>query len=86
MPHEWAMRKCTPCCTCIVNMPDALLQVDLKSIWTVVSSVILAFAFAFQNSVRHLFESVIFLFFTHPCAPLPCLADPPASLTQLGDG
>lgn len=44
------------------------MQVDLRSTWTVVSSVILAFAFAFQNSVRHLFESVIFLFFIHPCA------------------
>ena len=47
----------------------ACVQVDLRSTWTVVSSVILAFAFAFQNSVRHLFESVIFLFFIHPCAP-----------------
>ncbi|KAK9845248.1 hypothetical protein WJX81_001044 [Elliptochloris bilobata] len=44
----------------------AIFDVDLRSTWTVVSSVILAFAFAFQNSVRHLFESVIFLFFTHP--------------------
>ena len=51
-----ALRLCIP------------VQVDLRSTWTVVSSVILAFAFAFQNSVRHLFESVIFLFFIHPCA------------------
>ena len=50
----------------------ACVQVDLRSTWTVVSSVILAFAFAFQNSVRHLFESVIFLFFIHPCAN-PCI-------------
>ena len=73
LPGVAAAASCNPAALRPCARPQILCagQVDLRSTWTVVSSVILAFAFAFQNSVRHLFESVIFLFFTHPCAGPP---------------
>lgn len=34
--------------------------------WLLFSSVVLAFAFVFGNSIRQLYEAVIFLFVIHP--------------------
>ena len=34
--------------------------------WLLFSSVVLAFAFIFGNSIRQLYEAVIFLFVIHP--------------------
>ena len=43
-----------------------LLQVDIQKVWLLFSSVVLAFAFIFGNSIRQLYEAVIFLFVIHP--------------------
>ena len=42
------------------------LQVDIQKVWLLFSSVVLAFAFIFGNSIRQLYEAVIFLFVIHP--------------------
>ena len=42
------------------------LQVDVNKVWLSFSSVILAFVFVFGNSLRNMYESVIFLFVMHP--------------------
>jgi len=44
----------------------AELQVDIQKVWLLFSSVVLAFAFIFGNSIRQLYEAVIFLFVIHP--------------------
>lgn len=41
-------------------------QVDIQKVWLLFSSVVLAFAFVFGNSIRQLYEAVIFLFVIHP--------------------
>ena len=41
-------------------------QVDIQKVWLLFSSVVLAFAFIFGNSIRQLYEAVIFLFVIHP--------------------
>ena len=43
-----------------------LLQVDVNKVWLSFSSVFLAFVFVFGNSLRNMYESVIFLFVMHP--------------------
>jgi small-conductance mechanosensitive channel len=40
--------------------------VDIQKVWLLFSSVVLAFAFVFGNSIRQLYEAVIFLFVIHP--------------------
>ena len=50
-----------------------LAQVDIQKLWVFISSVIIASAFVFGNSVKQLFESVIFLFFVHPYDVGDCL-------------
>ena len=47
-------------------MLDVLLQVSVKEVWLGFSSVFLAFVFVFGNSVRHIFQSMLFLFVTQP--------------------
>ena len=47
------------------NIPMSL-QVDIQKVWLLFSSVVLAFAFIFGNSIRQLYEAVIFLFVIHP--------------------
>lgn len=51
----------------------AWAQVDIQKLWVFISSVIIASAFVFGNSVKQLFESVIFLFFVHPYDVGDCL-------------
>ena len=43
-----------------------LPQVDVNKVWLSFSSVFLAFVFVFGNSLRNMYESVIFLFVMHP--------------------
>ena len=43
-----------------------VLQVDLQKTWVMFSSIVLAFAFVFGNSVRSIYESLIYLFVVHP--------------------
>lgn len=43
-----------------------MLQVDLQKTWVMFSSIVLAFAFVFGNSVRSIYESLIYLFVVHP--------------------
>lgn len=46
-----------------------LFQVNIKELWLTISSVTLAFVFVFGNSIRNIYEAVIFLFVVgHP----PC--------------
>ncbi len=42
------------------------MQVDLSKAWLTFSSIVLAFAFVFGNSIRNMYEAVIFLFVVHP--------------------
>lgn len=42
------------------------VQVDLQKTWVMFSSIVLAFAFVFGNSVRTVYESIIYLFVVHP--------------------
>ena len=44
----------------------AIFRIPIYNVWITVSSVILAFAFVFGNSLRRLYESVIFIFLVHP--------------------
>jgi hypothetical protein len=44
----------------------ALLQVNVNKVWLTVSSVLLGLSFIFGNSIRNVFESVVFLFVVHP--------------------
>ena len=44
----------------------AYAQVDLSKAWLTFSSIVLAFAFVFGNSIRNMYEAVIFLFVVHP--------------------
>ncbi|CAL8467439.1 g6977 [Coccomyxa elongata] len=43
-----------------------IYNVDIQKVWLLFSSVVLAFAFVFGNSIRQLYEAVIFLFVIHP--------------------
>jgi hypothetical protein len=47
-------------------LADHCTQVDIQKVWLLFSSVVLAFAFVFGNSIRQLYEAVIFLFVIHP--------------------
>lgn len=42
------------------------MQVNVNRVWLTISSIVLAFAFVFGNSIRNVFESVVFLFVVHP--------------------
>ena len=46
-----------------------LAQVDVSQVWMAISSCLLGFVFVFGNSIRNLYEAVIFLFIVHPCGP-----------------
>ena len=50
----------------LVLMLCVMLQVDVNKVWLSFSSVFLAFVFVFGNSLRNMYESVIFLFVMHP--------------------
>lgn len=41
-------------------------QVNVNKVWLTVSSVLLGLSFIFGNSIRNIFESVVFLFVVHP--------------------
>ena len=43
-----------------------MLQVDVTEAWLTFSSIVLAFSFIFANSIRTVFECVVFLFVVHP--------------------
>ena len=43
-----------------------LLQVDVTKMWLTFSSMVLAFTFVFGNSIKTIFEAVIYLFVVHP--------------------
>ncbi len=51
-----------------INLAEGLVcwQVDIQKVWLLFSSVVLAFAFIFGNSIRQLYEAVILLFVIHP--------------------
>ena len=42
-----------------------IFEVDIGSLWISISSICLAFAFIFGNSIRQMYESVLFLFIVH---------------------
>ena len=42
------------------------MQVDITKVWLSFSSIFLAFTFVFGNSLRNLYESIVFLFVIHP--------------------
>ena len=42
------------------------LQVNFQHVWVTFGSILLSFTFVFGNSIKTLFESVIFLFVVHP--------------------
>ena len=48
------------------NRDVPCMQVDLSKAWLTFSSIVLAFAFVFGNSIRNMYEAVIFLFVVHP--------------------
>ena len=48
-------------------------QVDIQKLWVFISSIIIGSAFVFGNSVKQLYESVIFLFLVHPYDVGDCL-------------
>lgn len=48
-------------------------QIDVSKAWLTFSSLLLAFAFVFGNSLRNLYESVVFLFSIHPYDVGDCL-------------
>lgn len=41
-------------------------QVDIAKVWATITTVLLAFVFVFGNSIRNIYEAVIFLFVVHP--------------------
>jgi len=43
-----------------------IFRVNVNRVWLTISSIVLAFAFVFGNSIRNVFESVVFLFVVHP--------------------
>lgn len=47
-----------------VNAPPP--QVNVRELWLTFSSVTLAFVFVFGNSIRSIYEAVLFLFVVHP--------------------
>ena len=57
-------------CNCSILPTNAdhmpLAQVDVMSLWLSFSSIMLAFVFVFGNSIRNMYEAVIFLFVMHP--------------------
>lgn len=76
-PHYHTLRHTTRPCCCTHVTPRFLtykfiiliihrLQVDLYATWLSFSSVFLAFAFVFGNSIRNVYESIIYLFVVHP--------------------
>eukprot|EP00884_Botryococcus_braunii_P005990 jgi/Botrbrau1/15392/Bobra.43_2s0020.1 len=50
-----------------------LFNIDVSQVWITFSSLLLAFAFVFGNSLRNLYESVVFLFSVHPYDVGDCL-------------
>ncbi len=42
------------------------VQVNVNRVWLTISSIVLACSFVFGNSIRNVFESVVFLFVVHP--------------------
>lgn len=42
-----------------------IFEVDIGSLWISISSICLAFAFIFGNSIKQMYESVLFLFIVH---------------------
>ncbi|CAL8466858.1 g6394 [Coccomyxa elongata] len=42
------------------------LRVDIAKVWATITTVLLAFVFVFGNSIRNIYEAVIFLFVVHP--------------------
>eukprot|EP00891_Asterochloris_glomerata_P001949 jgi/Astpho2/1949/gw1.00038.393.1_t len=43
-----------------------IFDVDITKVWLSFSSIFLAFTFVFGNSLRNLYESIVFLFVIHP--------------------
>ncbi|KAK9840563.1 hypothetical protein WJX81_001411 [Elliptochloris bilobata] len=50
-----------------------IFNVDIQKLWVFISSLIIGSAFVFGNSMKQLFESVIFLFVVHPYDVGDCL-------------
>lgn len=42
------------------------MQVNLTRIWVTVSGLLLSFVFVFGNSIKNIYESVVFLFVVRP--------------------
>lgn len=61
-----ACRDVICCLTATCDKSHWALQVDLEKVWVMFSSIVLAFAFMFGNSVRTVYESIIYLFVVHP--------------------
>ena len=55
------LRQIVRLCACL-----AAPQVNVNKVWLTVSSVLLGLSFIFGNSIRNVFESVVFLFVVHP--------------------
>ena len=51
---------------CQIDQLGGLVQVNVGQVWVTFSSFLLAFAFVFGNSIRNIYEAVIFLFIVHP--------------------
>lgn len=67
--EEAAADTAGQCCSIgyvLSSKHSSILQVDLEKTWVMFSSIVLAFAFVFGNSVKTLYESIIYLFVVHP--------------------
>ncbi|EIE26550.1 hypothetical protein COCSUDRAFT_39616 [Coccomyxa subellipsoidea C-169] len=43
-----------------------IFNVDIAKVWATITTILLAFVFVFGNSIRNIYEAVIFLFVVHP--------------------
>lgn len=63
--HAWAHETLSQSAAlqycCVLSM-----QVNFQHVWVTFGSMLLSFTFVFGNSIKTLFESVIFLFVVHP--------------------
>lgn len=51
---------------CFIFFYLLIFRVNVNKVWLTVSSVLLGLSFIFGNSIRNVFESVVFLFVVHP--------------------
>ena len=61
-----AMELTDSCCKDLVGESVHPVQVNLTRIWVTVSGLLLSFVFVFGNSIKNIYESVVFLFVVRP--------------------